>query len=85
MDSSTRKDGRGLFATAQREVLEVLLNEPKLFEIVKKEITADLFDVPILRQIAAIMFETLNTNIDASLAEMLAKTESVEVLCHIPR
>ncbi len=79
MDSSTRKDGRVLFATAQREVLEVLLNEPKLFEIVKKEITADLFDVPILRQIAAIMFETLNTNIDASLAEMLAKTESVEL------
>ncbi len=71
--------GRGLFATAQREVLEVLLNEPKLFEIVKKKITADIFDVPILRQIAAIMFETLNTNIDASLAEMLAKTESVEL------
>ncbi len=71
--------GRGLFATAQREVLEVLLNEPKLFEIVKQKITADIFDVPILRQIAAIMFETLNTNIDASLAEMLAKTESVEL------
>jgi len=71
--------GQGLFATAQREVLEVLLNEPKLFEIVKQKITADLFDVPILRQIAAIMFETLNTNIDASLAEMLAKTESVEL------
>jgi DNA primase len=71
--------GRGLFATAQREVLEVLLNEPKLFEVVKQKITAELFDVPIFRQIAAIMFETLNTNIDASLAEILAKTESVEL------
>jgi len=71
--------GRGLFATAQCEVLEVLLNEPKLFEIVKQEITADLFDVPILRQIAAIMFETLNTNIDASLAEILAGAKSVEL------
>ncbi|MFH1882908.1 MAG: DNA primase [Planctomycetota bacterium] len=71
--------GRGLFATAQREVLEVLLNEPKLFEIVKQKITAELFDVPILRQIAAIMFETLNTNIDASLAEILAGAESVEL------
>ncbi len=71
--------GRGLFAAAQREVLEVLLNEPKLFEIVKQKITAELFDVPILRQIAAIMFETLDTNIDASLAEILAKTESVEL------
>jgi DNA primase len=71
--------GRGLFATAQREVLEVLLNEPKLFGIVKQKITAELFDVPILRQIAAIMFETLNTNIDASLAEILAGAESVEL------
>ena len=71
--------GRGLFAAAQREVLEVLLNEPKLFEIVKQKITAELFDVPILRQIAAIMFETLNTNIDASLAEILAGAESVEL------
>ncbi len=71
--------GRGLFATAQREVLEVLLNEPKLFEIVKQKITAELFDVPILRQIAAILFETWNTNIDASLREILAGTESVEL------
>ena len=71
--------GRGLFATAQREVLEVLLNEPKLFEIVKQKITADLFDVLILRQIAAILFETLDTNIDASLAEILAGAESVEL------
>jgi len=71
--------GQGLFATAQREVLEVLLNEPKLFEIVKQKITADLFNVPILRKIAAIMFETLNTNIDASLSQILARTESVEL------
>jgi len=71
--------GQGLFANAQREVLEVLLNDPKLFEIVKQKITADLFDVPILRQIAAIMFKTLNTNIDASLAEILAGAESVEL------
>lgn len=69
--------GQGLLATAQREVLEVLLNEPKLFEIVRQKITADLFDVPILRQAAAILFETLNTNIDASLSQILARTESV--------
>ena len=71
--------GQGLFASAQRELLEVLLNEPKLFEIVKQKLTADLFDVPILRQTAAILFETLNTNIDASLAEILAAVESVEL------
>jgi len=71
--------GRGLFATAQREVLEVLLNEPKLFEIVKQKITAELFDVPILRQIAAILFETLDADVNASLAEILAGIESVEL------
>ncbi len=70
--------GQGLFAIAQREVLEVLLNEPKLFEIVKQRITADLFDVPILRQIADILFQTLSTDINASLAEILAGAESVE-------
>lgn len=69
--------GRGLFATAQREVLEVLLNEPNLFEIVKQKITPDIFDVPISKQIAEILFETLNTDINTSIAEILVKTESV--------
>ena len=77
--SQTIDYGRGLFATAQREVLEVLLNEPKLFEIVKQKITADIFDVPISRQIAEILFETLNTNINTSLTEILAEIESVEL------
>jgi len=71
--------GQGLSATAQREILEVLLNEPKLFDIVKQKITAEVFDVPILRQIAAILFETLSTERQAPLAAVLAKAESVEV------
>jgi DNA primase len=70
--------GEGFFAAAQREILEVLLNEPKLFEIVKQKITAEDFDVPILKQIATILFETLNTNIEAQLTEILAKAEAVE-------
>jgi DNA primase len=70
--------GRGLFAVAQREVLEVLLNEPKLFEIVKQKITVEDFDVPILRQIADILFQTLSVDINASLKEILARAESVE-------
>jgi DNA primase len=79
--------GQGLSATAQREVLEVLLgsrlagavNEPELFEIAKQKITAELFDVPILRQTAAILFETLNAEPKPSLAEILARAESVEL------
>jgi DNA primase len=70
--------GEGLFATAQREILEVLLNEPKLFEIVKQKITAEDFDVPVLRQTALILFETLSTNPETPLAEILAGTESPE-------
>jgi DNA primase len=71
--------GRGLFAAAQRELLEVLLNEPTLFEIVKRKITPDIFDVPISRQIAGLLFEMLNKNINTSLTEMLARTDSVEL------
>ncbi len=69
--------GQGRFAAAQREVLEVLLNEPKLYETVKQKITADVFDVPILGQAAAILFETLDGDINPSLKEILARTESV--------
>jgi len=71
--------GQGLFSAAQREVLEVLLNEPRLFKTVKQKITAEVFDVPILRQTAEILFETLISDIDAPLTEILARAESVEL------
>jgi len=71
--------GKGLFATAQREILEVLLNEPKLFGIVKQYVTADDFDVPILKQMATILFESLESLPQPSLAAVLAATESVEI------
>ena len=71
--------GEGLFATAQREILEVLLNEPKLFEAAKQKISADDFDVPILRQIATILFETLSIDFDPPLRTVLAKAESAEL------
>ena len=70
--------GDGLSAVAQREILEVLLNEPKLFETVKQKITAEAFDVPILKQIAAILFEILSTEPQIRLAEVLARAESPE-------
>ncbi len=71
--------GEGLSATAQREIMEVLLNEPQLFKTVQKKITPDNFDVPILRQTAVILFETLCASPKASLSEILAKTESAQV------
>jgi hypothetical protein len=71
--------GQGRFAAAQQDVLEVLLNEPRLYETVKQKITSDVFDVPILGQVAAILFETLDGDINAPLKEILARTESVEL------
>ena len=70
--------GRGLYATAQREVLEVLLNEPALFDMVKKKISPKDFDVPALMQIADLVFQMLKTEPHPSLRDILAKTESVE-------
>lgn len=71
--------GQGLSATAQREIIEVLLNEPKLFKNVKQEIKTDDFDVPALNQMAVILFEVLRTDPDASLKTVLAATESQEL------
>jgi len=68
--------GQGLFAAAQREILEVLLNKPELFDLVTPKIKPDTFDVPILKQIAAIVFETLSAEPNTALATILAKAES---------
>lgn len=70
--------GDGLFAMAQREILEVLLNEPKLFEIVRQEISPEDFDVPMLRRTASILFDALSANPETRLAEIIARTESPE-------
>lgn len=69
---------QGYIAAAQKEILEVLLNEPGLYETSKQKITTDLFDVPILIQIAVILLEMLNEKPSVSLAEILARVESVE-------
>ncbi len=71
--------GQGLAASAQREILEVLLNEPKLFETVKQKISVDHFDVPLLKQTASILLETLNSSPEPELTEILSKTESPQV------
>jgi DNA primase len=71
--------GRGLHAAAQREVLEVLLNEPALFDGRQEEISASLFNVPILRQIAEVLLEALRSDDGFSLSGLLARIESVSL------
>ncbi|UCC21426.1 MAG: DNA primase [Planctomycetota bacterium] len=70
--------GQGFFAAAQREILEVLLNEPGLFETVQRNISRDVFDVPIYKEIAEILFDLLSEKPAATLAEVLARAESTE-------
>jgi DNA primase len=71
--------GEGLFAASQREILEVLLNEPGLFHSVEPGVSQDLFDVPVLAQIAAMLLEVIRSEEDFSLSRVLARAESVEI------
>jgi DNA primase len=71
--------GQGLYAAAQREILEVLLNEPGLFPGVEQNVSQDLFDVPILAQIASILWDVIRSEEDFSLSRVLARAESVEI------
>jgi len=70
--------GEGFYAAAQREVLEVLLNEPKLLDTARQRITVEAFDVPIFNQIATVLFELPSHVLTISLKEILSKIESVE-------
>ncbi len=71
--------GEGLFAAAQREVLEVLLNEPGLYHKVEPGVSQDLFDVPVLAPIAAMVLEVIRSEEDFSLSRVLARAESVQI------
>jgi DNA primase len=71
--------GQGLYAAAQREVLEVLINEPGLFRARQEEIPQSLFDVPVLRAAAEVLWDVLGSGEEFSLSSVLARTESVRV------
>jgi len=71
--------GQGLFAAAQRELLGILLNEPRFYKAIKGKIKAEDFDVPLLRQTAQILFEMLKTATDVPLGKLLASVESTEL------
>ncbi len=70
--------GEGFYARAQQEVLEVLLNQCNLLDSVKQRVCLDTFEVPIFRQIAKALFESLQENPQPSLRDILSRVESVE-------
>jgi DNA primase len=68
----------GFFEAAQREIIEVLLSEPKLFELVRQKIEVEMFDSPKFKPIASVLFEMLEAEGNFSLAGLLRRFESVE-------
>ncbi|MCH8215878.1 MAG: DNA primase [Planctomycetes bacterium] len=71
--------GQSVQAVAQQEILEVLLNEPKLFELIREEISVESFDVPIQKEVAGVLFELLRASDRVTGADVLARIDSVEV------
>ena len=69
--------GDGYFEKAQREILEVLLAEPELFSQAAGRVKAEDFSHKQLRQIAKVLFESLEKDQRPELVQLLAKLESV--------
>ncbi len=67
--------GVGYLARAQREVLESLLNEPKLFPTIETRIALDFFTIPALRQLAEKMFSIFESDVDFSVHSLLGRIE----------
>jgi hypothetical protein len=71
--------GEGLAANAQREILEVLLAHPSMFDDVKDKISPANFDVPVLQQIAQAVFQTLGEQPRAALAVVCSAVEDPRI------
>ncbi len=70
--------GHGLFAAAQKEIVEVLLNDISLLTELDERIKPELFDVPILKKSAELIFEIYKSNPKAQLAQILTHIENAE-------
>jgi DNA primase len=71
--------GSGFGQKAQEEIIEVVLNEPRLFESAARKVKADDFDVPMLKETWGLIEQTLAGSVEFSLTDLLAKTESEDV------
>jgi DNA primase len=73
------REFEGFGPKAQEEIIETILNEPRLFESAAKKVKVGDFDVPLLRQAWSLIEQSIAENVEFSLAGMLAKTESQEL------
>ena len=73
------ESGSSFGQKAQEEIIEVVLNEPRLFESAARKIKADDFDVPVLKELWQLIEKTLAGSTEFSLTDLLAQTESKDV------
>jgi DNA primase len=79
-DSHTPLDlGEGLSANAQREILEVLLAHPSMFDDIKDKISPQNFDVPALQRVAQAVFGTLSEKTRASIQTICSAVEDPQL------
>ena len=71
--------GEGLSANAQREILEVLLAHPSMFDDVKDKISPQNFDVPALERVAQAVFQTLSQKTRASIQTICSAVEDPQL------
>lgn len=71
--------GSGHSAYAQREIIEVLLAEPKLFADVKKMVSLKDFDVPALSQITEALFRILSEKPEATVQDICGCVEDTRL------
>jgi len=69
--------GKGYFARAQQEILEILLRAPKLFRKVDGVIEPQQFTVEVFREIATPLFEMLRSEREFEFLELTGMIESV--------
>jgi len=77
--------GEGWHARAQQELIEVMLNDPALIPVAADRITAESFDVPALKEIAAILFGAAAHDEVPSIAGMLSRAESPDLASLVVR
>lgn len=66
----------GINQVIQREILEILLNEPRFYRSIQDEITVETFDDPILKQVADAYFGLLRQNPEANGTQVLGSLDS---------
>ena len=71
--------GEGLSANSQREIIEVLLAEPKLFKNVKSEVSPQNFDIPVFNRIAETLFKVLADKPEATMSEICGCIEEPQL------